>query len=138
MKKIPLHAGLMYLPNLPAVESMLNSDPRIRDLSAALRAGKVDEASERLNSALRDTGVTVRIRRVDPGSQWTLVADGTEPTLAEGLFWLAYLVHADGWRRVKTCAVGTCSNLFVDKSNGCIRKMCETHQRRSPDRDASE
>lgn len=42
---------------------------------------------------------------------------------------LLFLIHLDGWKRVKQCQHSNCQRIFIDASNPVNRRWCDLHSR---------
>lgn len=117
-------------PGLAAAERLLEvGEPALAAVLGALPDEQA--AADRLNDALAGSGATPRLRR--DGVRWRVVVlpEGAGPgQVAGAAMALAALVAADGWARVKRCAVPGCGRPFVDRTNGRTRHRCHVHTRK--------
>ncbi|MGH8791141.1 MAG: hypothetical protein ACRDXX_00640 [Stackebrandtia sp.] len=138
-------------PLFHALDPGLDEAERLLDVSNPDASGKLSqvlsalpdevEAVRRLNAVLAQTGATLRLRSgvvsgEEGARQWRLeLRGGTSDScrLAAAAAGLAGLVAADGWRRVKRCAIRGCQRGFVDRTNAVSRRYCRAHSRHFED-----
>jgi predicted RNA-binding Zn ribbon-like protein len=116
-------------PALAVAERLLGTANReLIEVVAALP----DEhaATARLNAVLAATGARPRLTARPDGWGVVLVGPAGEVgELVDAAKGIAELVACAGWRRLKRCAV--CATPFVDRTNGCSRRWCADHRRKS-------
>ncbi|MEC3958316.1 CGNR zinc finger domain-containing protein [Nocardia sp. CDC153] len=129
--RTPVPPFAAFEPGLSKFEKLATQDPRIRAMVSATVSGRLDEACALLNAMLELSGTSVQVRRVPEG--WALTTTDAVESAAECVSSLAHLIATDGWRRIKVCEKPSCTQIFIDRTNGSIRLYCDSH-RRSADR----
>ncbi|WP_407939520.1 CGNR zinc finger domain-containing protein [Nocardia terrae] len=114
-------------PALSEFGKLMTREPRLRAMVSAAARGDLDEACDILNVMLEAAGATVRVRRAPTG--WALTTTDVAVSPAECVSSLAHLIAADGWRRIKVCEKPSCTEAFIDRTNGGTRRFCDSHRR---------
>ncbi len=103
---------------------------RLREVFAALDAGREDAAAQVLNALLADSGARPHLHR-HPPAPWHLHFHRPDAGPAEG--WaagcataLAQVLGSEEAGRLGTCAAPGCERVFVDVSRNGSRRFCGT------------
>lgn len=105
----------------------------IRDLLHSIFTGIAngrplrDRDLAELNSALAQTPALLRVREQSGalGTHWGSAAEGLSQVLFPVLADAADLLASDRLARVRECASGECTKLFVDESRNGSRRWCD-------------
>jgi predicted RNA-binding Zn ribbon-like protein len=100
------------------------------EIALACQADAIDEAIEKLNSLLRQTGASPQIAahsgrgpHIHVSRPDAPLADRMAAHFAMGLAWLVVAGQAG---RLRSCASPTCNDVFVDLSRNRSRRYCDS------------